>query len=338
MTERITIRPFEARDIEGASTVLATRHRVVRERFPMLPEAFEAPAATVEHFSFVLDIPGASGVVAERGGRMVGFWLGFPMDDGYVLPKRHALTLAPAHAVLPGEDADEAYHALYGAVAGPWVARARLLHIVHIPAGDPTTAEAFGNLGFGRTNAYAVRDLSPLASEGARPRVEIRESTPEDLEVVMRLSEAERKFHSRPPIFEPYPGEADVERVRERQRANLSAEDSTHLIASVDGREAGILTLRTPLGSPLFTPAGSVYIAETGVLRSARGTGVGTALLTRALDWAREHGHSHAALHFRRANPISPGFWMGHGFVPVLEQLERVIDDRAVWAQAEDED
>lgn len=95
----------------------------------------------------------------------------------------------------------------------------------------------------------------------------------------------------------------------------------------------GLLWIQPPKGSPLFTPDDSCYIGDTAVLPGERGGGVGTAVLSSALSWARDRGYAHATLHFATANPVSSSFWQGHGFQPVMFHLRRRLDERIAWAQ-----
>jgi GNAT superfamily N-acetyltransferase len=60
-----------------------------------------------------------------------------------------------------------------------------------------------------------------------------------------------------------------------------------------------------------------------------RGSGIGTALLGRCLEWAREQGFERCAVDFEGENVLGRRFWLRH-FEPVLYSLARRIDPRAV--------
>jgi hypothetical protein len=78
--------PFSEADIEEASELLARRHQDDRVHEPALPERFSRPlearleleqtwkASTVNGIN-------AGGVVAQQGGKMVGYLIGVPKID-----------------------------------------------------------------------------------------------------------------------------------------------------------------------------------------------------------------------------------------------------------------
>jgi GNAT superfamily N-acetyltransferase len=59
----------------------------------------------------------------------------------------------------------------------------------------------------------------------------------------------------------------------------------------------------------------------------ARHTGVGTALLSRVIDWARSAGFERLAVDFETANVLARRFWL-RAFSPICLSLERHLDDR----------
>ena len=112
----------------------------------------------------------------------------------------------------------------------------------------------------------------------------------------------------------------------------LASHDHAFLVARRDGSDVGVLSVGPGLGSPLYVPDGGCYIGATAVLAAARGAGVGAALVDAAFDWARDHGHRAACLHYATANRTSTSFWTGIGFVPVMAHLRRRLDDRILTA------
>ena len=58
-----------------------------------------------------------------------------------------------------------------------------------------------------------------------------------------------------------------------------------------------------------------------------RGTGIGTALLDRALAWARASGHKRCAVDFEPQNISGTRFLLSH-FQPVCYSLVRRVDER----------
>jgi GNAT superfamily N-acetyltransferase len=58
---------------------------------------------------------------------------------------------------------------------------------------------------------------------------------------------------------------------------------------------------------------------------------VATALLDRALTWAREAGYVRCAVDFEAMNVVAARFWLRH-FRPVCHTLARHLDERITWA------
>ena len=75
---RLEIRPFSDEFVPAAGELLAARHRRHRESEPLLPRRYEEPAAAVELVAELAAGERASGAVALRDGRVVGYLLGEP--------------------------------------------------------------------------------------------------------------------------------------------------------------------------------------------------------------------------------------------------------------------
>jgi hypothetical protein len=50
------------------------------------------------------------------------------------------------------------------------------------------------------------------------------------------------------------------------------------------------------------------------------------------VEWAREQGYEHVALHFASANLPGAKFWQSSGFRPVEHGMRRRVDERIAWA------
>ena len=114
------------------------------------------------------------------------------------------------------------------------------------PAGDqhllhtalPRLSEALSNLGFGRSSAYGIQPAAPRRSSSA---VAVRIAGAGDLETIARLALVEIQHRSAPPMFAPR---------QDRPLADLAAEHrvlreagAVHLLATLDGHDAGLLTI-----------------------------------------------------------------------------------------------
>jgi GNAT superfamily N-acetyltransferase len=77
----------------------------------------------------------------------------------------------------------------------------------------------------------------------------------------------------------------------------------------------------------IIRDGGTASIVSTYVEEHVRRAGVATALLERALTWAREQGYKRCAVDFDSMNAGGVGFWL-RWFRPVCHSLVRRLDDR----------
>jgi GNAT superfamily N-acetyltransferase len=326
--------PLTDADSDAAGILLAQRHARERQLVPLLPEAYEDPVRAADLVRRTLSF--CDGVSVRTGaGDLAGFLTAFDsvVDQSSPMarysPARASTHLVHGHAVAGGAAPGPTYGALFAELADRAFRRGITDYVVHVPASDPEIEAAWAALGFGRMSVYAVRELEPLGREPAlRSDVRTRVATAEDLDTVDRLVDEEAVFHARSPIFRPYLRDATAAKVRAELAAELAADDHAFVLASRDGLDVGVLSIGPGLGSPLYVPDGAAYIGATAVLEHERGVGAGAALVTAALDWARDHGYRAACLHFATTNRTSTAFWTGLRFTPVMVHLRRVLDGR----------
>lgn len=330
--EKFTIVDFEELHLDAAGAFLASRHRAERRRFPLLPERYEDAAETRELVRAAMGY--AEGVAAVDGdGALAGFLFTYRNLVDPSSPRaryaaaRESMLLAHAHAVAPDAEPSAIYHALFAVLAERLLTDGIFEHVAHVPAGNSTVLDAWYSLGFGKANAVAIRDLSPLRRSGTRA-VEIRRATPDDIDIVQRLVDEEARFHATSPIFRPYVAEQTQRAVRASLMESLERDTDVHLIARAEGEDAGIIDVGPGRGSPLYVPPGAAYIGDTAVRPEFRGTGVGTALVEAGLAWARERGFRAMTLHFATTNALSSSFWTGLGFEVAMWHLRRRIDEQ----------
>jgi hypothetical protein len=77
---RLEVAPFADEHLEDAARLLAARHARQREAEPLLSERFEEPATAREELVAAWSAEGASGAVAFREGRLVGYLAGSPRE------------------------------------------------------------------------------------------------------------------------------------------------------------------------------------------------------------------------------------------------------------------
>jgi GNAT superfamily N-acetyltransferase len=246
-------------------------------------------------------------------------------------PPRGVSSAYNAHAARAGMVYD-AYRAMYAVLADYYVEKGFFDHSVNLPASDEEAREAWVSLGFGRTMACAIRGVDP-AARAAASGIELQQAGGEDASVIFTLNDELAIHHARSPIFNPLMRESD-EASHEFQK-NLLADPDTnaHWVAYEDGRAVGMNTFMGPLFlSPMTLPDRTVYLFQGMVTQDAQRGGVGTAILSRAVAWAREKGYEHIALHFASANLQGAKFWQSSGFKPVEHGMRRHVDERIAWA------
>jgi GNAT superfamily N-acetyltransferase len=340
MSPRLEVRPLLTEDLAACGELLAARHRADAGRLPYLEPAISDPATATEAVRGALAQPGGEGVAALRGRRLVGFCIGtrmaFSARDlaAQFLPLRSALVPGMAHAVADGEDRDEVYLALYAGLAEGWVRDGILVHRVEVTAGDRATEDAWVALGFGRAMTAATRWTSDPVAGGRGDGIRVDVATAADLDAVRRLSRELAAHHRRSPMF--WPPVLDAEPATDAFLAAALAGEAPTFLAWQGAEPIGMQLFLLPG----FTPAQvrsdqRLYLFEGVVSPSARGTGVGSALLAASMAWAAEHGHELCTLHWAAGNFLGAPFWLGHAFVPVVHTLERRVDERALWARGE---
>jgi GNAT superfamily N-acetyltransferase len=283
--------------------------------------------------------PRADAVVAEQGGRVVGFLFGERMDlppldlvSLFIPPHSIALPIE-GHAVAAGTDPTVAYRAMYAMLARRWVEEGYFVHRVAIVPGSPEVQEAWVALGFGRHLTAATRPTTLPVSGPMASTPDIRAVSPEEIDDVMELAAALNDHHWQSPMFWPHLHETEPA-AREYNLNALRSGSEPYFVGYQDGVPVAMQTFLKPgFTPPIVAGARDVYLFEGVTIEAARGSGLGGALLRHAMEWARSTGLETCTLHFASGNPSGAPFWLGHGFEPVEFGMERRIDPRVAWAR-----
>ena len=339
---RVTIRPFEARDLAPAAELLAARHRRDRARLPALHPDFEGAAAAETALTALAENERATGVVALRGTELAGFAFGersqpAPPDSymGLIAPARSITIPFLGHAVAVGEDATDLYRRLYRELSDDWVGSGYFRHSVHVAAGDLETQEAWLNLGFGRHVSVAVRPTTGPVEGRKSAGIEIHEAGQEDVAVVADLARTLGLHHIGAPMFMYWPVQPEHEPLARSFLGGLldAPGDNPHFVAYEQGRPVGMTSfIRGGFVPPYVDGEKNVYLFMGIVDPDAQDGGVGRALLDHGMAWARGEGFERCTLHVLSANHSGAPFWFGNGFEPVEHGMERHIDERVAWA------
>jgi GNAT superfamily N-acetyltransferase len=308
----LTIVRLDDATIEAAGATVADEHAEVRRANPGLPPAFAGAEACTAALQRLLE-GGHTGVAALRRGRPLAVMTGIARGSHGRLP-------AEGFAVAPDlDDPTTVLARLYGELSPELVAAGVPRHYLDHVALPPLDA-ALSNLGFGRHHVYASQPAAPRPSPAG---VQVRVGGADDLDAVARLALVEIRFRATPPIWSP-PDPRSLAEVLDHHRA-LHHGGAIHLLAAVDGRDVGLLTIELASPAPRLCADGQPYIGPTATAPDARGRGVGRALVDTALTWAHARGHQWVSVDFESANPLSRPFWLGNGFRPVGYGLLRIL-------------
>ena len=131
---------------------------------------------------------------------------------------------------------------------------------------------------------------------------DVRVAQPEDAEAIGRLLHA---FNLEFGDFTPGP-----EKLAERARRLISGDELVALVGGSGPDGVAILRLRPSL----WTDALECYLAELYVTPEHRGRGLGRALMTAALELARERGADHVELATSEDDVAARGLYESLGF------------------------
>lgn len=330
----ITTARLESKHLDHSARLLAQRQQRLRLLNPVLPLQYEDAAACRSLLEDDLQGVGTEAVVALVDGEVVGFLIMAPLVFNPTdmvaafMPPRPA-QVHGAHAARP-DVAYDAYREMYAVLADHFVTRGYFDHMVYVQAQDTIAHDAFVSLSFGRALVAAIRGLEPMdAGEAA---VDIHEAGIEDLKVVMGLNHDLLLHHARAPIFWPHAPETFAA-LETNQRRHLEDPGTAHIVAYQNGRAVGMNSFIPPDWiDRVLRPDKTVYLYQGIVWPEARSGGIGKAILSRGVEWAREKGYEHIALHYAAPNISGGRFWQSQGFEPIEYRLTRHIDDRVAWA------
>jgi GNAT superfamily N-acetyltransferase len=313
----IEVVPLEEGHLEDAAALVTRRYSDLRQQVGFLPRRY-AEASTILPLLRQV-VGGAPGVVATRGGRLVGF-LG-----GWLIPsfrgRRTVFSPEWANGAEPGQSR-RVYEVMYSELAKFWVTEGCLTHMISLLADDRDAVEGWHWLGFGMVAADALRTLEPIA--GGEAEVDVRRAGREDVERVMALDRALCRHLAAAPVFladREEPGRGYYEEwLQDAEKAVWLADRGGEAVAYLglgpasDDASTIIYDERTTSVSGAFTREG------------VRGGGIGTGLLDRGLAWARDRDYERCAVDFEPMNPPAARFWLRH-FEPVCYTVMRQVDE-----------
>jgi GNAT superfamily N-acetyltransferase len=310
----LEIHPFADEHLGDAAGLLEKRHRRHREAEPLLGESFDFRAEVEALWRG----EAASGAVATRDARVVGYLLGLRKDDARWGPN---VWVEPAgHAVEQAEEIRD----LYAAAAARWVDEGRMRQYVMAPAADAAAVDAWFRLSFGQQHAHGIREVPDVSWPPG-----VRLAGMEDIDELVELSPLLVEHQARAPVFGIGLPRESPEEIRAEILEDLANPDFGELVAEQDGRIVGAFQL-VPVElsgqhSSLARPEGAVLLSWAATRPEVRGSGAGVALTNAGFAWAREHGYKTMVTDWRETNLLSSRFWPQRGFRRTFLRLYRSI-------------
>ncbi len=335
MLARMQIVPFTEEQIDPAAALLAACGAAEREREPALPAWLAGHEGARAAIARALAAPRAAGLAALDAGRLAGFLIGTvelpnPLSHRSLMDPPRAGWVT-CQAAQPAQAA-ESYRALYAALAERWVAAGSFAHNIGVRAGDRAALDAWFALGFGQIAAHGVRDVQPISGAAPPAGVTLRAATADDLDLVLRFTDAVNRHQAASPMFSPYLPET-LPDLRRELEGLLADPACGALLAERDGLLVGGFSFGPPPAVIDVAPERCLYIFDAWAAPTERGRGLGSALLGAVLARGRDCGAAWCQLYFLSANLPGARFWLSSGFRPLTLFLQRRVDERIAWAR-----
>jgi ribosomal protein S18 acetylase RimI-like enzyme len=214
-----------------------------------------------------------------------------------------------AHVFLEATGDPEAIRDAYAREAPGWPRR-------HFALVEPTpeALDPWYRLGFAQMHAYGERESGAERSEA--PGIAIRRGGPADLEAALRIDRVIHELQEESPSFASLP--LDEAATQAGWEETLAADDVSYFVAERDGEPVGHVTLYPE-------NAATLNLASTAVLPEAQGHGIGRALASHALAFARESGYATVVTNWRVTNLVASRFWPAIGFRVTRLRLAREL-------------
>jgi ribosomal protein S18 acetylase RimI-like enzyme len=312
----VEIETFSDDHLDDAAGLLEERHRRHRALEPLLREQADFRAEVEALWAR----DGASGTVALRDGRLVGYLLGAPRDHSW---GSNIWVEVAGHAVEEAEHARD----LYAAAAGPWVEQGRTQHYALVPA-DGELVDAWFRVGFGGQQAHGIQEV-PAHTEVAVPDgFEIRRPEESEIETLFEVSLALPRHQAQAPVFSQRPIPTEDEE-RQEWLDTLGHDDEHVLIGYLGDKPVACWSVTTIEHSGehngLARPERAAFIGFAATLPESRGSGIGVALTDACFAWAAEQDYPTIVTDWRETNLLASRFWPRRGFRRMFLRLYRSI-------------
>lgn len=255
-------------------------------------------------------------------GRIIGFMLpGYAFD----FKGQKAIIVPEFCHAAPGGDRNRTYQMLYRACAGHWMDGGGQLHLIGHFAHDRELRDILFRLGYGAIIEERVRELAPVKGAGgsAAPLIE-RAVSPEEL---IPLEREHRLFYPQAPTFITKP--VDESSLRSGLEEYLGPEGALFFANGPKGEPSAYMAVGESASEGegfLLRNTNTAQLKSAFIKETLRGKGVGTALLNRAVEWARQEGYDRMFVEHETANMYGSNFW-GKYFDAYLCFAMRYVED-----------
>lgn len=310
----LDIVPLHKKHLSAAAEIAAGRIRALRAGEPLLPAAYTQPETLLPLLQAIHQAGPAA--AALESGQLVGWLAAWQLPEINGRPAAFSPEWANG-ALDPG--AGRITDELYTHMARVWVKTGYHSHYISLLACDRPGRETWHWLGFGLVAVDALRALWPRPAHDAR--IAIRRAAPADLPAVLSLDRALDRHIASSPSFFPLEGDETA-----HFEEWLAAGDRALFLAEEAGEPAGFVMIgpASQEACTLINDPGTASIVGAYTRPESRDRGVATALLDRALGWARDANYLRCGVDFESMNHWATRFWLRH-FRPVVLSVVRHI-------------
>jgi GNAT superfamily N-acetyltransferase len=317
----IIIKKFTEDHVDKAVDLFLKSYSWEREVNPLLPiHPLLEPKRIGNELRLISQV--GPGVAFFQEGKMISF-----MVTGKIFSfKGQKAALIPEYAHGTEIDMDVPwdclYRQMYKELSAQWLKEGIHLHLLGFLAHDQELKNILFQLGFGAIIAERIRDLSDIHTIGGGLAPE-RVGDPDKLEEIHREHHA---FYPESPIF--IKKSLEKEELRKELQSYNDNGDALFAYPEKEGI-GGYLAVGESTGNRegfLLQNTNTAQIKTAYVKPELRHQGVGTLLLNKGIEWARQEGFDALIVEHETANTFGSAFW-GKYFEPYVYFAMRYIDN-----------
>lgn len=308
---------------EEAAELFASGYREEREGVEWLPKKYEDPDNIKTIISNIIE--DSPGIAVFENGSMKGYKQGVSLSTSR--EKRSMYIPEWGHTAV-NKDQLSIYQIMYENAASRWVKNGYFKHLISFFSNDKEIKDTFSWFGFGMTTVDPVRGVDGIEANDID--CQIREVEKEDAEKIHEFRIDMDRYTASSPIFLPYEKKPDLDYYE-----NYLQDDSTKgWFALDDGEPVSYILLGKPSDCAyVIHDENSININGAYTKKGFRRKGIGTKLLSKAVQWAEEKGYRRVTVDFEPENILGRNFWLKY-FKPVCYSMVRNVDEIIAWANA----